>query len=80
MRVAAAPHYPAEPRALVGTDVLALLTDEEQRGKIGTTVRQLFATADAAQFGTQPPDGRDLLAAHADIESMLSRLEAMLCR
>jgi hypothetical protein len=65
---------------LVGTDVLALLTDEEQRGKIGTTVRQLFATADAAQFGTQPLDGRDLLAAHADIERMLSRLEAMLCR
>ncbi len=80
MRVAAAPHYPAEPRALVGTDVLALLTDEEQRGKIGRTVRQLFATADAAQFGRQPPDGRDLLAAHVDIESMLSRLEAMLCR
>jgi glutamyl/glutaminyl-tRNA synthetase len=40
----------------------------------------LAATADAAQFGTRPPDGRDLLAAHVDIESMLSRLEAMLCR
>ncbi len=80
MRVAAAPHYPAEPRALVGTDVLALLTDEEQRGKIGATVRQLFATADASRYGSHPPAGRDLLAAHADIQSMLSRLEAMLCR
>jgi hypothetical protein len=78
MRVTAAPHFPAEPRALVGADVLALLTDQERRGKIGETVRQLFATADAARFGTHPPDGRNLLASHADIEGMLSRLEALL--
>ena len=78
MRVVAAPHFPAEPRALVGADVLALLTDQERHGKIGETVRQLFATADAARFGTHPPDGRDLLASHPDIERMLSRLEAML--
>ena len=78
MRVAAAPHFPAEPRALVGADVLALFTDQERQGKLGATVRQLFATADATRFGTHPPDGRDSLASHADIESMLNRLEAML--
>jgi hypothetical protein len=78
MQVATAPHLPAQPRALVGADVLALLTDQERQGKIGETVRQLFATADAAQFGAHPPDGHALLASHADIERMLSRLEAML--
>lgn len=78
MRVAAAPHFPAEPRALVGTDILALLTDQERQGEAGETVRRLFATADATRFGANPPDQRDLLATHADIEGMLCRLEAML--
>lgn len=78
MQVATAPHFPAQPRALVGADVLAVLADPERRGKIGATVRQLFADADAVRFGTHPPDGRELLTAHADIERMLSRLEAML--
>lgn len=78
MRVTAAPHFPAEPRALVGSDVLGLFSDQERQGKFGETVRQLFTHADAAQFGTQSPDGRTLLAAHGDIERMLSRLEAML--
>lgn len=78
MRIGAAPHFPAEPRALVGTDVMALLTDEERRGKIGETVLRLFALADADQFGKHPPDGSSLLPSHTDIEVMLSRLEAML--
>ena len=70
MRVAAAPHLAAEPCALVGADLLALLTDEERRGKTGETVRQWFAAADAAQFGAHPPDGGDWRAAHADMESL----------
>ncbi len=78
MRAAAAPHFPAEPRALVGADVLALLTDQERQGKIGETVRQLFAAADAARFDTHSAGGPDLPAAPADIERLLNRLEAML--
>jgi len=80
VRIAAAPHFPAEPRALVGSDVLALLTDQERQGKVGATVRQLFAFADANRFGTPRQDGRDLPASHADIEELLNRMEAMLGR
>ena len=78
MRLAAAPHFPADPRALVASDVLALLTEPERMGKPGETVRQLFDAADAARFGTHPPNERDLLASHEEIESMLNRLEARL--
>jgi hypothetical protein len=36
MRVACAPHYPAEPRALVGADVLQML--DQRPGELGTRV------------------------------------------
>ena len=50
MRVACAPHYPAEPRALVGGDVLPLLPEPDRSGRAGEVVRRFFAVTDAIAF------------------------------
>ena len=47
MRIAVAPHYPANPRALVCGDVLEHLDAGECRGQAEATVRKIFAAADA---------------------------------
>jgi oxygen tolerance protein BatD len=78
MRVAVAPHFPAEPRALVGADVLSLLGKVDRQGAADATVRRLFDVADAARFDTKPAALRDLLATHAEIECVLDQLEAKL--
>ena len=52
MRIAVAPHFPADSRALVGGDVLAQLSDAERTGMAGETVRNIFAAADAKFSGT----------------------------
>src|SRR5207247_5578652 len=77
MRVAVAPHFPAEPRALVGADVLSLLGEPDRKGAAGATVRRFFEAADAARFDAKPAAASGLPALYADIESVLNRLEAM---
>jgi hypothetical protein len=79
MRVACAPHYPAEPRALVGCDVLALLPETERFGRAGEVVRRFFALTDAARFGpAAPPNAADLLPLQSDLDRVLQQLEAKL--
>ncbi|MBI3850686.1 MAG: BatD family protein [Verrucomicrobia bacterium] len=78
MRVAVAPHFPAEPRALVGADVLSLLSEKDQKGRAGATVRELFDKADAARFSTKPAASSDLLAGQTEIERVLDQLEEKL--
>jgi hypothetical protein len=78
MRVACAPHYPAEPRALVGGDVLPLLSETERSGRGGEVVRKFFAVTDAALFGTAEPDIRDLLPLKPDLDRVLQELEQKL--
>lgn len=78
MRVACAPHYPAEPRALVGGDVLPLLPETERSGRGGEVVRHFFAVTDAARFGTTAPAIADLLALKPDLERVLQELEQKL--
>lgn len=77
MRVAAAPHFPAEARALVGGDVLAQLSAAERAGREGETVRKISAAADLQFVGGQkaPPD---MLASLADVEALLQKLEGKL--
>ena len=79
MKVAVAPHYPAEPRALVGTDVITLLPDTERSGRGGEVVRHLFARTDAARFAAAPLDVGELLTLQPEIEGVLDYLEARLC-
>ncbi len=78
LRVASAPHYPAEPRALVGSDVLPLLPEAEQSGAAGEAVRRVFTAADAWEFSPTAPAGDSLLSLHPGLERALSILEAKL--
>jgi hypothetical protein len=79
MKLAVAPHYPAEPRALVGADVIGMLPEEERTGQAGQTVRRLFAHADASRFAAVGADTSELLDLQPEIEGVLNQLEARLC-
>jgi hypothetical protein len=78
MRVACAPHYPAEPRALVGADVLPLLPEIERTGRAGEVVRRFFAVTDAVRFDTAPPSATELLSLQPELERVLQQLEQKL--
>jgi hypothetical protein len=78
LRIGSAPHFPAAPRALVGRDVLELLSAAEQTGRAGAAVRQCFASADAADFSVPAPAPMDLVTLHADVDGVLHQLEAKL--
>jgi hypothetical protein len=78
MRVACAPHYPAEPRALVGGDVLPLLPEFERTGRSGEVVRRFFAVTDAVRFDTAPPSATELLSLQPELERVLQQLEQKL--
>jgi hypothetical protein len=75
MRVACAPHYPAEPRALVGADILPLLPEPDRSGRPGEVVRRFFAVTDATRFGTGAPNPADLLPLQPDLDRVLQQLE-----
>jgi len=75
LRVACAPHYPAEPRALVGSDVLALLPESERGGRAGDVVRRFFAIFDAERFASASSGKGDLLSLRPELERVLQHLE-----
>ncbi|HEX7571065.1 MAG TPA: hypothetical protein VF492_11225, partial [Verrucomicrobiae bacterium] len=77
MRIAVAPHYPANPRALVCADVLAQLDDAERNGRAGETVRHIFAAVDA-QFASTAQTQADWLARQPAVAELLLKLEAKL--
>ena len=78
MRVACAPHYPAEPRALVGSDVLALIRETGGNGRVGEVVRRFFTVTDASLFATTGGDAAALLALEPELEHVLQQLEERL--
>jgi hypothetical protein len=78
IRIACAPHYPAEPRALVASDVLPLLPEADRCGRAGEVIRQLFSSADAARFSDAPRMTDGLLTLHPDLDRVLEQLEARL--
>jgi hypothetical protein len=81
MRAAAAPHYPAEPRALVGADILPLLATTSGTELTGEVVRTVFATCDATQFSERNGNGARLevlLPLQTGIEKVLMELESRL--
>jgi len=77
MRVAVAPHFPANPRALVCGDVLAQLADAERNGCMGETARTIFAAADA-RFAPDKNAKGDLLTLESAVEAVLQKLEEKL--
>ena len=78
MQIAAAPHYPAEPRALVGGDILEILDVKERAGQAGDVVRRFFAEADAAAFATTLPGRDELLGWQSEFTAVLEKLEERL--
>ena len=77
LRIVVAPHFPANPQALVCADVLAQLDDAERNGRAGETVRTVFAAADA-QFAVGANTKADLLALQFDVAAVLQKLEEKL--
>jgi hypothetical protein len=75
LRIACAPHYPAEPRALVGADVLGLLSESERAGHAGEVVRRFFSVTDAERFSVEPLAPGELLPLQPDLEAVLRDLE-----
>ena len=78
MRVACAPHYPAEPRALVGSDVLALIGATGGNGRAREVARRFFTVTDAARFAPTGADAEELLALEPELERVLRQLEERL--
>ena len=78
IRLACAPHFPAEPRALVCGDVLQLLPEAERAGATGQLVRRLFAATDARDFAGEPGEFGGLLELQNQLEQLLTQLEARL--
>jgi hypothetical protein len=77
MAIAVAPHYPANPQALVSGDVLAQLHTTDRNGPAGDTVKKVFAAVDA-QFSVTEPPPENLLTLQPAVEGVLQQLEARL--
>ena len=77
LRIAVAPHFPANDRALVGGDVLAQLGEVQRHGREGEIVRNIFAATDA-RFADAKKETADLIKFHADVNLVLQQLEAKL--
>ena len=77
MRIAVAPHFPANAQAMVCGDVLSWFEDAEQNGKTGETVRKIFMAADA-RFADSKPPAADFMAMKSDVEWVLQKLEEKL--
>jgi len=77
MSIAVAPHFPANPQALVSGDILMCLADAGLNGQASETVKKIFAAADA-QFAVTPPAQPDLLALRPGVEAVLCALEEKL--
>jgi hypothetical protein len=78
MQVACAPHYPAEPRALVCGDVLSLIGPAEGNGKSAEVVRCFFAAVNDSRFAASPRDHVEVFALKSELDDVLKRLEARL--
>jgi hypothetical protein len=77
MNIAVAPHYPANPQALVGGDVLAHLPGAAPDSPANETVRRIFAAADT-QFAVDPKVRADWLALKPEVDAVLLQLEEKL--
>jgi len=78
LQIAAAPHFPAEPRALVCGEVLSLFNTDERSGRTGEVIRSLFSRDAAESFGAAGERGAPLLNLKPELEGILERMEARL--
>ena len=79
-QAAVAPHFPARPEALVGTDVLPELAEAAVPGSTRLAVRRLFTVTDANRYyGVSRPQEEELLSLQPELERALDVLEKELC-
>jgi hypothetical protein len=80
LQIGCAPHFPAEPRALVGTDVLQVLHQGNGNGsqRADELVRRFFSANDVTRFGTSRAETSALLSLQPELEGLLEQLEARL--
>ena len=78
MRVACAPHFPAEVQALVGSDILEVLNGDSASDAL--LVRRFFDAADAGRFHNEPGRYVELLQLKPALDRVLDSLEVKLCR
>jgi len=78
LQIAAAPHFPAEPRALVCGEVLSLFDEPERTGSTGEVIRSFFTRDDSASFSPKRDDPMPLFALQPELEGILKRMEARL--
>ena len=80
LRIAAAPDFPAEPRALVTADIFDAIGQEKLRERASQAIKRVFAFNNATRFGRETEPSAGLLDLHPDIEQVLAQLEAKLRR
>ena len=78
LRIASAPNYPAEPRALVSRDVLALIVQEPGNGKTREAVERVFAADNIARFSGAAGQNRGISDTYGEIDQVLGRLDEKL--
>jgi hypothetical protein len=78
MRIACAPHYPAEVRALVGKDIIEQLPRDANASRATEIVRTFFDSTDASAFAARVTATTGLLQLRQDLEKVLDSLEARL--
>ncbi len=78
LQIAAAPHFPAAPRALVCSEVLSLFDGAEQGGRTGEVIRLFFAREADQTFAAKPESAGPLFELRADLEKILEKMEARL--
>jgi hypothetical protein len=78
LQIAAAPHFPAEPRALVCGEVLSLFEHPERTGEIGEVIRLFFECDERATFAANQESQSPLFGLQPKLEGILERMEAKL--
>jgi hypothetical protein len=78
LQIACAPHYPAEPNALVCADILEVLEKPEREGESGNVVRRFFEAANDSRFAVTPHNHANVLNLKTELDTVLEKLEARL--
>ncbi len=78
LQIAAAPHFPAEPRALVCGEVLSLFEHPERTGETGEVIRLFFECDERATFAANRESRKPLFELQPKLEGILERMEARL--
>jgi hypothetical protein len=78
LRSGCSPFFPAEPRALVGADVLSVVGAEKAEPAATGLLRDLFATTDAAEYGQAPPRFDAVISRQAELAALVRQLEERL--